>query len=103
MLYEVITVFEIVDEPIVRFLSFVGHEPVDSGKAYFSEIFQNQLKGSLGVEQISNLLGTIAGAFGGLLIGAFAVSFITFFFLKEDRITSYNVCYTKLLRDARKK
>ncbi len=80
------SVFEIVDEPIVRFLSFVGHEPVDSGKAYFSEIFQNQLKGSLGVEQISNLLGTIAGAFGGLLIGAFAVSFITFFFLKEENM-----------------
>lgn len=78
------SVFEIVDEPLVRFMSFVGHEPVDSGKAYFAEIFQNQLKGSLGMEQISNLLGTIAGAFGGLLIGAFSVSFITFFFLKEE-------------------
>jgi predicted PurR-regulated permease PerM len=80
------SVFAIIDEPLVRFLKLVGHEPVDSGKAYFTEIFQNQIKGSLGIEQLSNLLGALAGAFGGLLIGAFSVSFITFFFLKEENM-----------------
>ncbi|PTN08842.1 AI-2E family transporter [Mangrovibacterium marinum] len=80
------SVFAIVDEPLVRFMSFIGHEPVDSGKQLFMEVFQNQFKDGLGIEHVSNLLGTVAGAFGSLLLGAFSVSFISFFFLKEETL-----------------
>jgi len=77
-------VFRFIDEPLRKFLSFIGHEPIDSGEAFFAEFFQNQVKVRLGLEQLSNVLGVIAGALGSLLIAFFSVSFITFFFLKEE-------------------
>lgn len=78
------SVFNLIDKPLLRFMSLVGHEPVDSGQQIFTEFFQNQFKDGLGIQHVSDLLGTIAGTFGTLLIGAFSVSFITFFFLKEE-------------------
>ncbi len=78
--------FAIVDEPLVRLMNFIGHDPVDSGKEVFIEVFQNQIKGKLRLEQVSNLIGMVAGALGEVLMFCFSVSFITFFFLKEENM-----------------
>ena len=78
------SVFSVIDEPLIRFMDVIGHEPVGSGKALFTDLFQNQLKDRLGLAQLSNFVGFLAGALGELLIGFFSVSFITFFFLKEE-------------------
>jgi len=80
------SVFDVIDEPLVRFMKTIGNETVESTQALFSQIFQNQIRARLGLEQVSNLVGTIAGALGELLLLFFAVSFITFFFLKEENM-----------------
>ncbi|WP_372776811.1 AI-2E family transporter [Mangrovibacterium sp.] len=80
------SVFEVIDGPLVRFMNLIGHGQVDSGMAVLNDLFENQIKGRLGLEQLSNIVGIVAGALGELLIGFFSVSFITFFFLKEENM-----------------
>lgn len=80
------SVFEVIDEPLVRFMKAIGNENVGSTQTLFSQIFQDQIRARLGLEQVSNLVGTIAGALGELLLLFFSVSFITFFFLKEENM-----------------
>lgn len=78
------SVFTVIDEPLDRLMSAIGQAPVGSSQALFSDLFETQLRERLGLEQLSNLVGVLAGALGELLIGFFSVSFITFFFLKEE-------------------
>lgn len=77
-------VFNVIDQPLMRILEAIGHEPVDSSQALFTDIFQNQLAGHLGLAQLSNIVGVIVGALGELLMACFSISFITFFFLREE-------------------
>lgn len=77
-------VFNIIDQPLLRLLKIIGHEPVDSSQALFTDIFQNQLAAHLGLAQLSNIVGVIVGALGELLMACFSISFITFFFLREE-------------------
>lgn len=80
------SVFEVIDEPLIRFMKAIGNETVESTQTLFSEMFRNVVKERLGLEQVSNLVGVIAGALGELLLLFFSVSFITFFFLKEENM-----------------
>ncbi|WP_163708965.1 AI-2E family transporter [Mangrovibacterium lignilyticum] len=79
-------VFAVIDEPLVRFMKTIGNESVDSAQTLFADLFQRSVKEHLGMEQVSNFVGIIAGALGELLLAFFAVSFITFFFLKEENM-----------------
>ncbi|MFV0379052.1 MAG: AI-2E family transporter [Mangrovibacterium sp.] len=77
-------VFDIIDRPLMRLFEVIGHEPVDSSQALFTDIFKNQLASHLGLAQLSNIVGVIVGALGELLMACFSISFITFFFLREE-------------------
>lgn len=50
------------------------------------ESIANQFKPLLNVDVINNLLSSIVGTIGSLLVAIFSVSFITFFFLKESNL-----------------
>ncbi len=47
---------------------------------------ENQLKGFLNVEQVSNLFGSAANVLGNLFLMIFSVSFILFYFLQEEEL-----------------
>ena len=47
---------------------------------------ENQLKGFLNVEQVSNLFGSAANVLGNIFLMIFSVSFILFYFLQEEEL-----------------
>ncbi len=79
-------VYEVIDDPMVRMMELLGHENIESGKDVFNTMFQNLVRERLGMEQVSNVLGTVAGTLGEILLAFFSISFISFFFLKEENM-----------------
>ena len=59
-----------------------GNGEVISLEDYVSE----KIGSVLDISLISNIFGTIAGLLGDIFIALFAISFITFFFLKDDKM-----------------
>ena len=45
-----------------------------------------QITRFLSVSDVSNIFGTIAGVLGNIFVAFFAISFITFFFLKDEKL-----------------
>jgi predicted PurR-regulated permease PerM len=46
----------------------------------------NKVSGVLSIEMIQNFIGSLAGIIGNVVVAVFSVSFITFFFLKDQRL-----------------
>lgn len=79
-------VYAVINEPLISFMELLGHTNFESGKDAFTTIFQKFVQERLGMEQVSNVLGTVAGTLGSILLGFFSISFISFFFLKEENM-----------------
>ncbi len=75
-------VLETIQEPLSQIASFTQGEPIDDKTFY--DLVQEYLSQKFDFSQLSGILGTIAGTIGELFIAFFSVSFITFFFLKEQ-------------------
>ncbi|MFO7935192.1 MAG: AI-2E family transporter [Bacteroidales bacterium] len=60
----------------------IGNEEQQS----LRQILQNRLSDALNISFITDLLGTIASILGNLAWAIFAISFITFFLLREERL-----------------
>ena len=59
-----------------------------SGEQSFNDFINAQLKSILDVSVISNLFSFIFGLLGNIFIAIFSISFITFFFLKDQSIVA---------------
>jgi len=79
-------VLEAIQEPLSRIIRLTSGESINAGDKTFYDLMQEQLSSRFEFSQLSNILGFVAGTIGELLIGFFAVSFITFFFLKEQNM-----------------
>jgi len=86
-------VIEEFEQPIQRMETWVdklqlgGDEPFSLG-----EQFQEQLSSVLSISVITDLLATLASILGNVAWAIFAISFITFFLLREERLlTNYIV------------
>ncbi len=75
---------ESVQEPIRRISHFLTGESIEIGGKTFYDILQEQLSTRFEFSRFSTILGSIAGTLGNIFIGFFSISFITFFFLKEQ-------------------
>ena len=73
-------------EPIIQFLQSFSQRRVTFENQDFYDIFLEKLAGKIDFSKISNLFGLIAGTIGELLIGFFSVSFISFFFMKDENM-----------------
>lgn len=80
------SVFEQFQEPLTRLIRFTSRETVLVDNQSFLEIVVEQLAESLNLTGISNTVGFIVGLLGDAIITFFAVSFITFFFLKDEKM-----------------
>jgi len=78
------TLMESVQEPIRRISHFITGESIEIGGETFYDILQEQLSARFEFSQLSTILGSVAGTLGEIFIGFFSISFITFFFLKEQ-------------------
>ena len=80
------TVLNSAEEPITRFLQRFKENPVVFDEKTFMDIITESIADKIDFSQLSDLFAVIAATVGELLIGFFAVSFITFFFLKEENM-----------------
>ncbi len=72
-----------IEEPLRQIANFTDSEPIVLNKEFFTRLALGQLDSS-NFSELSGVLGKIAGFIGTFLIAFFSVSFITFFFLKEQ-------------------
>jgi predicted PurR-regulated permease PerM len=62
---------------------FYGNQD-GAGKEGLSELIASKVSSMLNAPQVTNLLGIVVGQIGSLFIALFSISFITFFFLREE-------------------
>jgi predicted PurR-regulated permease PerM len=74
------------EEPLARLSRAFGGEPVTLKNRSFFDVLNENLGHKIDLSKISNLFGFIAGIIGQLFVGFFSISFITYFFLKEESL-----------------
>jgi len=70
--------------PLNSISKLILKEPVSFTDGSLLGLAGTKVASFLKISQITDLFSTIAGTIGGLMVGLFSVSFITFFFLKEE-------------------
>ncbi|MGQ8337628.1 AI-2E family transporter [Sunxiuqinia sp. A32] len=79
------SVIEVIEQPVKNLMALSGgNVPSDDGG--FLAIIKEQLGEIVDVSKLTDVFGFIAGTIGEFFIAFFAVSFITFFFLKEENM-----------------
>jgi predicted PurR-regulated permease PerM len=79
-------VLQIVEKPIRQWMDFVGEEGNVDASANLVELLRGQIGDRMQFSQLTGIFGFVAGTLGELLVAFFSVSFITFFFLKEENM-----------------
>jgi len=79
-------VLDSIEEPLLHLTQIFDREPLSLKDQNFLDIVTENLGAKIDFSQISNWFGVIAGTIGELLIAFFSVSFITFFFLKDENM-----------------
>jgi len=65
---------------------FISYGDSDSG---MQDYIQGQLANMMNLGQVTNLFSSVAGTLGNMFLMFFSVSFILFFFLKEEQLFSH--------------
>jgi predicted PurR-regulated permease PerM len=74
------------EEPVNKVSKLFYAEPISFSSISLPELASSRFASFFKISQVTDLFGTIAGAIGELMVGVFSVSFITFFFLKEENM-----------------
>ncbi len=75
------------DEPIQQVEIFMHRFELDAFRdVSITEFVLDKLNSVLNIEFFTNIFSSLAKLLGNIFIAAFAISFITFFFLKDDRL-----------------
>ena len=81
-------VMEYFKEPLADLQDFLlRYDIIHTGETIQSTI-ETQIKSALSVATFSNIFGSIVSATGSFFFGAFSVLFLTFFFLKSEKMFS---------------
>ncbi len=73
-------------DPLSRFFNFFSRKPIVITDSTYMDLIGEQLNEKLSFSSLSNIVSFLTNTLGELLIGFFAVSFITFFFLREEKM-----------------
>jgi predicted PurR-regulated permease PerM len=79
-------VINTIGDPVIRLMQRFNNRPISFEDQSFLEILAERLGGEVDLSKLTNVFTVIAGILGEFLIGFFSVSFITFFFLKDDHL-----------------
>lgn len=74
------------EEPISKLSEALGSEPVTFKNRTFFDVLNENLDEKIDFSRLSNIFGFIANTIGELFIAFFSISFITYFFLKEESL-----------------
>lgn len=72
-----------IEEPLRKLLKLSGNDNLVMENQTFMDVLKERLSSKIDLSGLSNIFTYVAGTIGDLLIAAFSISFITFFFLKE--------------------
>ncbi|MGQ7870854.1 AI-2E family transporter [Sunxiuqinia sp. sy24] len=78
------SIFEVIENPIRQWMHFMGEDTGPENHGRFVELLKTQFGDRVNFSQLTDVFGFVAGTVGELFISFFSVSFITFFFLKEE-------------------
>jgi len=73
-----------IEGPLRQLMTAMGSQSAMDEDWTLFEMITTQFGEQFNFTQISNVFGVIAGALGGFFVALFSISFITFFFLKEE-------------------
>ncbi len=86
------TVVDNLDEPIKRAEKFISKFKVSKADdVSVKDFFTEKLASVLNVTLFSNIFSTIASLLGDIFIAIFAISFMTFFFLKDEKMFTESI------------
>jgi predicted PurR-regulated permease PerM len=75
------------DEPINKIDKFISKFKMSSsGEISVRDFFTDKLASVLNITLFTNIFSTIASLLGNIFIAVFAISFMTFFFLKDEKM-----------------
>lgn len=101
------TLIGAIDQPVAKIESFLNEFRFGSiNHISLSETIAKKLSSVFNIATISNLFSSVASILGNFFIAIFAISFITFFFLKDDKMFSDSILllvpekHTKAFRHA---
>ncbi len=87
---------ENIDEFILRFQedqTVAGIDSTQSNQQTVEQIINNKLNEWLNATSIKNILSALLGSIGNIIVGLFSIVFISFFFLRDNRLF-YNIIMT---------
>lgn len=74
-------------EPIARFDNFISeYLPASAGDFSLQDYLIEKVSGVFHIGMLSNFFSSTASLLGNFIIAAFSISFITFFFLKDEKL-----------------
>ncbi len=80
-------IVQFIENPITKLERiFTNLNPEISSKLSITAYLESKVSGILNIEMIQNLVGSFISTIGTVAIGIFSISFITFFFLKDQHL-----------------
>lgn len=79
-------VVQVFEQPIRQWMEFMGEDPGPENDARLVAMMKAQFGERLNFSRLADVFEFVAGTLGELFVTFFAVSFITFFFLKEENM-----------------
>ena len=80
-------IVQIVEGPINKIESLLNNlNPNISDQLSLKEYISSKISGILNIEMIKNFLGSLVSLLGNVVVAIFSITFITFFFLKDQHL-----------------
>jgi predicted PurR-regulated permease PerM len=80
-------IVQIVEGPVNKIESILNNlNPDISEQLSLKEYIASKISGILNIEMIKNFLGSLVGLLGNVVVAIFSITFITFFFLKDQHL-----------------
>jgi len=85
-----------IDEFIISFQgepSTVGTDSLQAQQQSVEQIINGKLREWINITSIQNILSSVLGSIGNIIVGIFSIVFISFFFLRDEKLF-YNIIMT---------
>jgi len=79
-------IVQIIQEPLNKLENLFRTFNKDFSSITIEEFFSKKISAVLNIDMIQNFLGSLVGILGNILVAIFSITFITFFFLKDQHL-----------------
>jgi predicted PurR-regulated permease PerM len=79
-------IVQLIQDPLNKLESLFKTFNKEIGPASLQDYFAKKVSSVLSIDMIQNFLGSLVGILGNVLVAIFSITFITFFFLKDQHL-----------------